>query len=143
MKQWAAIAVGIVLIADIAIFAGWGFGTGALAVASAVTNTTTNQYQPGSDCSPANAISNPGGTYLATCVNASMPNIANTGETPTSTILPDGLSTDISFVGSVQQFIESGHVRRGRARRRGLEGARRPFPDELHARGEVDGRAQT
>ena len=108
MKPWVTLAVLVALLLDVTLFLGVGFGVGALSITAPATTQTANQYSAGSDCSPANAISNPGGTYLASCVNASLPNVANTGETPTSTILPNGLSTDISFSGSVQQFYESG-----------------------------------
>ena len=110
MKQWIIPAVVAALVIDLGVFAGVGFGLGALTLAPGLNTTTSNQYSPGSDCIPANAMSNWGGTWWALCVNASLPNIANTGDTPTSSILPGGISTPIDFAGSVQLIHEGGSI---------------------------------
>lgn len=93
------IVVELVLVAS---FFGLGFGSQALSAVAPANQQTANQYSPGGSCVP-DPYTDYSGVDYGFCANVTMPNIAETGETPATSMLPssmNGQSTDIGFAGS-------------------------------------------
>jgi hypothetical protein len=89
MKGWVSIAVLVVLVIDVALFFGIGFGTGGLAVASNPPNYTQNCWGSSSGGNPATGTAG----AMDFCVNI----VGEPGTSPITSMLAGGSSTQIVF----------------------------------------------